>query len=92
MNTQDVKAALYERAEMASTPFAMGEALASEAVLQVRAGADANAIVKIVEEVFEKYIRPFDIPGVPNIVEPLVDDALKQAVIAIVKRGVAMLS
>lgn len=33
---------------------------------------------------FDTYVRPLDIPFVPNLLEPAVDEAIKQALIALV--------
>lgn len=39
--------------------------------------ADKPIVVKLAEEAFESYVRPFDIPGIPNLLENYVDDILK---------------
>lgn len=36
--------------------------------------------LRIVGEAYDKYVAPIDIPGVPNLVEPWVDSALKAIV------------
>ncbi len=36
-----------------------------------------NEFMKIVGDAYDLYVAPIDIPGVPNLVEPWVDNALK---------------
>jgi hypothetical protein len=42
--------------------------------------ADLEPVAQVVEEMFEDYVRDFDIPGVPPIIERFVDDALKSMI------------
>ncbi|AMV31291.1 hypothetical protein VN12_04185 [Pirellula sp. SH-Sr6A] len=37
--------------------------------------------LKMVDDAYETYVRPIDIPGIPNMVEPWVDSALKSIVL-----------
>ncbi len=44
-------------------------------------------VISIIEDLFEDYVRPFDIPFVPNlIVEPMLDNWIKSAIPGIVDR------
>lgn len=38
---------------------------------------ERNEFLRIVAEAYDLYVAPVDIPGVPNIIEPWVDSALK---------------
>ena len=40
-----------------------------------------DEFLKTVGEAYDTYVKPIDIPGVPNIVEPWVDSALKAIVL-----------
>lgn len=37
--------------------------------------------LKVVSQAYDTYVAPIDIPGVPNLVEPWVDSALKAIVL-----------
>lgn len=41
---------------------------------------DYEVVAEAAEELFEQYVRDFDIPRVPNIIEKRVDDMLKSAI------------
>ncbi len=45
-----------------------------------------DEFLRIVAEAYDKYVAPIDIPGVPNLVEPWVDSALKAIVLQQVSR------
>lgn len=38
---------------------------------------DKAYVIVAAENLFDKYVRDFDIPGVSNLVEPFIDDLLK---------------
>jgi hypothetical protein len=40
-----------------------------------------NEFLKIVGDAYDTYIAPIDIPGVPNMIEPWVDNALKAIIL-----------
>lgn len=42
--------------------------------------SDKTYVSAAMEELFERYVRDFDIPGVSNLVEPFVDDLLKSMI------------
>lgn len=42
--------------------------------------ADYEPVAQVVEELFEDYVRDFDIPGVPPILERFVDNAMKSMI------------
>jgi|694.fasta_scaffold11261_15 hypothetical protein len=51
------------------------------------AGLDKTAVLELVSKLYDDYIAPLDIPGVPNfILEPQIDSALKALVLAIVEK------
>lgn len=81
----DVRAAIKERVEArtAGKPFdfralldVIAEVLKDGRVTQ----ADYPAVADYAEELFEEYVRPYDIPGVGPVVERFVDDALKRMI------------
>lgn len=43
-----------------------------------------DVVLKKASEAFDQYIAPLDIPGVPNIVEPVVDKMLKEMFLQLV--------
>lgn len=48
-------------------------------------GMGGNAVVATqVAALYDTWVRPYDLPGVPNLVEPLVDDAIKNALVALI--------
>lgn len=49
------------------------------------ANLDKEQVLELVSKLYDDYIAPFDIPGIPNlIIEPQIDAALKGLVLAIV--------
>ena len=44
-----------------------------------------DEIVEAAEELFDRFIRPIDLPGIPNFIEPAVDRALKSAISAAIR-------
>lgn len=48
--------------------------------------ADYEPVVQLVEELFEEYVRDFDIPGVPPLLEKFVDDMLKSMIRPLVRQ------
>lgn len=51
------------------------------------AGLDKEAVLDLINKLYDEYIAPLDIPGVPNfIVEPQIDAAIKAVVLAIVSQ------
>jgi len=49
------------------------------------ANLDKEQVLEMVSKLYDDYIEPFDIPGVPNfIIEPQLDAALKRLVLTIV--------
>jgi hypothetical protein len=51
-------------------------------------GNDKAAVEDTVRAAYRKYLAPIDIPGVPNfVVEPMVDKALEDALVALVLSG-----
>jgi hypothetical protein len=48
--------------------------------------ADYEPVAQVVEELFEDYVRDFDIPGVPPLLERFVDDALKSVIRPVVRQ------
>jgi len=45
---------------------------------------DKPVLTKAMQSAFDKYVRDYDIPFIPNVIEPWVDDALYAAIPAIV--------
>ena len=51
------------------------------------AGLDKESVLELISKLYDEYIAPLDIPGVPNfIVEPQIDAAIKAVVLAIVSQ------
>lgn len=49
------------------------DALGGQAVVAPRVAA-----------LYDQYVKPFDIPTIPNLVEPMVDEAIKSTIVAVI--------
>jgi hypothetical protein len=74
-------------------PFNVGSQVLKNIISYVReVGCDTydrDSIEPAVRQLFNDYIRPIDIPGIPNlIIEPRIDDMLENALVKIVNRTI----
>lgn len=49
----------------------------------------ADKAEPVTRQLFNQYVRPLDIPGVPNLVEPQLDDALEELLVKAVLAAVS---
>jgi hypothetical protein len=50
------------------------------------AGLDVEAVKKLAHELYDKYVVPFDIPYIPESLEPTIDELLKSSLDAIIDK------
>lgn len=50
-----------------------------------------DAVVRIAEQAYDAYVAPLDLPGVPNLLEPQVDSALRLALGAALRAAYAQI-
>lgn len=49
-------------------------------------GLDVDSVKKLAHELYDKYVVPYDIPYIPESLEPMVDDLLKSSIDAIIDK------
>lgn len=78
----------------AKDPFTMGAALVSGSTgLMTQVGtANLDNIVNAAKIAFDKYFVPLDLPGIPNLIEPMVERFIWQAVEAAIRAAAARLA
>lgn len=47
--------------------------------------SDYEPMVKLAEEIFDEYVVGFDIPGIPNLVEPFIENIMREGIRPVVK-------
>jgi len=53
-----------------------------------RLGVDScDDVIRLFEDFYQKVIRPIDLPGIPNFIEPAADTALMESVSALLKQA-----
>lgn len=57
-------------------------------ILEKHVGIDADSMAEYVGKLYDLYIEPMDIPGVPEVMEGTVDKVLKATLEAIVRRTI----
>lgn len=57
-------------------------------ILEKHVGIDADDMSAFVGKLYDQYIEPLDIPGVPDVVEGTVDKVLKATLESIIKKTI----
>lgn len=71
------------------SPFILGQRLVAffvenlDALIHTLGGIDA--VIRTAEAAYDAYVAPLDIPGVPNLIEPQVDSAMRLAIGAVLR-------
>lgn len=67
----------------ASSPFAKGDWIVDQAIKLLREhGCQYRyEIIDAAKFAYDNYVAPWDIPGVPNFVEPIVDEKLGEILV-----------
>jgi hypothetical protein len=71
-----------------TTKFGLVERLI-EALAGMRgmiAALDKAEVIKLLGDLYDNWIAPLDLPGIPNLVEPQIDKMLRNVLLAIVER------
>lgn len=71
-----------------TTKFGLVERLI-EALAGMRgmiAALDKEQVLQLLGDLYDNWIAPLDLPGIPNLVEPQIDKILKNVLMAIVER------
>lgn len=51
--------------------------------------ANVEQVVAIVQAAYDKYVAPIDIPGIPNTIEPMFDQAIRNLIGPLVRAALA---
>jgi hypothetical protein len=58
-------------------------------ILEKSAGIDAEKMVSFCGELYDKYIAPLDLPGIPDAMEVMVDKVLKSTLESIIRKALS---
>lgn len=80
----EFKTKLLERcrsAQAAGSHVGLRELIAwvADLLRQVGLSIDRQAVREAVLEAYDRYVAPFDLPYIPNLIEPAVDRAIRRA-------------
>ena len=75
----------FESCECA-TPIDQFNALARIGGRRLADADDATPIIDTIMQIYDSVVAPFDIPGLPNLIEPAVDKAIGQALRMLLER------
>lgn len=71
------------------SPFILGQRLVAFFVENldsfIHACGGIDAVIRAAEKAYDDYVAPLDIPGVPNLIEPQVDSAIRLAIGAVLR-------
>lgn len=56
-------------------------------IVEKHVGVDVDEMAAFVGELYDKYIAPLDLPGVPDAMEGMVDKVLKATLESIIKKA-----
>lgn len=57
-------------------------------IVEKQAGIDADEMAAFVGQLYDRYVAPLDLPGVPDAFEMLTDQVLKAALVSLVKKAI----
>lgn len=57
-------------------------------IVEKQAGIDADEMAEFVGHLYNLYILPLDLPGIPEVIEPMADQVLRAALVSLVKKAI----
>lgn len=80
----EFKTKLLERcqaAQAAGSHIGLREliAWAADLLKEIGGSIDREAVIPVVLEAYDSFVAPFDLPYIPNLIEPRVDAAIRKA-------------
>lgn len=57
-------------------------------IVEKQAGIDADEMAAFVGQLYDRYVAPLDLPGIPEVIEPMADQVLRAALVSLVKKAI----